>query len=357
MIFSILDRYIDKMIFNAIIMTLFILVSLSSIIKFVDQLRKVGQGAYTVLDAVIFTILSAMKDIEIFFPMAALLGTLLGLGQLATRGELIVMQASGFTRMQIASSVIKISIPLLLLTIAISEWLAPVGQQIALDYRAQQMHGGSLLSTTHGVWAKDNNDFIYIERIYNKKELSGINIYHLNNQHKLITIIYAATAHFKDSVWNLSKVDTINLLNEQQITRTQTLTSPWTTNLTPEILSIIALDPNSLSIRELRNYIQYLKQSGQIANHYQLNMWNKIFLPFVVTVMMLMALSFIFGPLCNVKMGIRIAIGIIFGFFFYVLDKIFGQCSLVYNISPILGALLPSIIFLLISIYMLLLRN
>ena len=95
--FGVLDRYIGKTIFKTIIMTLFMLVSLSGIIKFVDQLRKVGQGEYTALSAGMYTLLSVPKDIEIFFPMAALLGALLGLGQLATRSELVVMQASGFT--------------------------------------------------------------------------------------------------------------------------------------------------------------------------------------------------------------------------------------------------------------------
>lgn len=76
--FGVLDRYIGKTIFNTIIMTLFMLVSLSGIIKFVDQLRKVGGGEYTALSAGMYTLLSVPKDIEIFFPMAALLGALLG---------------------------------------------------------------------------------------------------------------------------------------------------------------------------------------------------------------------------------------------------------------------------------------
>uniref|UniRef100_UPI000553BBB2 LptF/LptG family permease n=1 Tax=Edwardsiella tarda TaxID=636 RepID=UPI000553BBB2 len=102
--FGVLDRYIGRTIFNTIMMTLFMLVSLSGIIKFVDQLRKVGQGDYSVAGAGLFTLLSIPKDIEIFFPMAALLGALLGLGMLAQRSELVVMQAAGFTRMQVASA-------------------------------------------------------------------------------------------------------------------------------------------------------------------------------------------------------------------------------------------------------------
>ena len=104
--FGVLDRYIGKTIFTTIMMTLFMLVSLSGIIKFVDQLKKAGQGSYDALGAGMYTLLSVPKDVQIFFPMAALLGALLGLGMLAQRSELVVMQASGFTRMQMALSFI-----------------------------------------------------------------------------------------------------------------------------------------------------------------------------------------------------------------------------------------------------------
>ena len=56
-------------------------------------------------------------------------------------------------------------------------------------------------------------------------------------------------------------------------------------------------------------------------------------------------------------MGMRVVTGISFGFLFYVLDKIFGPLSLVYNIPPVLGALLPSAAFMAISVYMLLKRR
>ncbi|MGT3241775.1 LPS export ABC transporter permease LptG [Yersinia enterocolitica] len=355
--FGVLDRYIGRTILNTILMTLFMLVSLSGIIKFVDQLRKVGQGDYSAVSAGMYTLLSIPKDIEIFFPMAALLGALLGLGTLATRSELVVMQASGFTRMQIAASVMKTAIPLVLLTMAIGEWVAPQGEQMARNFRAQQMYGGSLLSTQSGLWAKDGSDFIYIQRVSGDNELTGVNIYHFDKQDRLLSVRYAATATFEDNLWRLSQVDESDLSNPNKVTGSQTLTGEWKTNLTPEKLGVVAMNPDSLSISGLHDYSKYLRQSGQESSRYELNMWGKIFAPFSVAVMMLMALSFIFGPLRSVPMGVRVVTGIFFGFVFYVLDQIFGPLSLVYNIPPVIGALLPSILFLLISVYLLLKRR
>ncbi|AIN18428.1 MULTISPECIES: LPS export ABC transporter permease LptG [Yersinia] len=355
--FGVLDRYIGRTILNTILMTLFMLVSLSGIIKFVDQLRKVGQGDYSAVSAGMYTLLSIPKDIEIFFPMAALLGALLGLGTLATRSELVVMQASGFTRMQIAASVMKTAIPLVLLTMAIGEWVAPQGEQMARNFRAQQMYGGSLLSTQSGLWAKDGSDFIYIQRVSGDNELTGVNIYHFDKQDRLLSVRYAATATFEDNLWRLSQVDESDLSNPNKVTGSQTLTGEWRTNLTPEKLGVVAMNPDSLSISGLHDYSKYLRQSGQESSRYELNMWGKIFAPFSVAVMMLMALSFIFGPLRSVPMGVRVVTGIFFGFVFYVLDQIFGPLSLVYSIPPVIGALLPSILFLLISVYLLLKRR
>jgi len=357
--FGVLDRYIGKTIFNTIMVTLFMLVSLSGIIKFVDQLRKTGQGEYTAVGAGLYTLLSVPKDIEIFFPMAALLGALLGLGTLAQRSELMVMQASGFTRLQIAASVMKTAIPLVLLTMAIGEFVAPQGEQMARNYRAQQLVGGSLLSTQGGLWAKDGDNFIFIERIRDDNQLAGISIYSFNNDRRLQSVRYAASAKYNadKKLWELTQVDQSDLTDPLQVKGSQTLSGEWKTTLTPDKLGVVALDPEALSIRGLYNYTKYLKQSGQMSGRYQLNMWGKIFQPLSVAVMMLMALSFIFGPLRSVSMGFRVVVGISFGFLFYVLDQIFGPLSLVYNIPPILGALLPSAAFFAVSVFLLLKRR
>ncbi|MFR2814233.1 MAG: LPS export ABC transporter permease LptG [Escherichia coli] len=358
--FGVLDRYIGKTIFTTIMMTLFMLVSLSGIIKFVDQLKKAGQGNY---DAIrrrdVYPCLACRKMCKFSSRWRPCLGALLGLGMLAQRSELVVMQASGFTRMQVALSVMKTAIPLVLLTMAIGEWVAPQGEQMARNYRAQAMYGGSLLSTQQGLWAKDGNNFVYIERVKGDEELGGISIYAFNENRRLQSVRYAATAKFdpEHKVWRLSQVDESDLTNPKQITGSQTVSGTWKTNLTPDKLGVVALDPDALSISGLHNYVKYLKSSGQDAGRYQLNMWSKIFQPLSVAVMMLMALSFIFGPLRSVPMGVRVVTGISFGFVFYVLDQIFGPLTLVYGIPPIIGALLPSASFFLISLWLLMRKS
>lgn len=352
---SVLDKYIGRTIFTTIMTTLFMLVSLSGIIKFVDQLRKTGQGSYDAMAAMLYTLLSVPKDIDIFFPMAALLGALMGLGSLASHRELIVMQTAGYTRINIATSVMKTAIPLVLLTMSIGEWVAPQGEQIARDMRAHMMYGGSLLSNKSSLWAKDGNTFIYIGNVNNDNQLSNLYLYNFDFNQNLLSIIHADNATFdkKSNTWQLSLVSNTDLTNPKKITNTNMGSMEWNTTLTPDKLGIVVLNPEALSATGLYQYIKYLKQSGLDSSRYQFYFWSQLFSPLSVAVMMLMALSFVFGPLRSVPMGVRIITGISFGFLFYVLDKIFGPLSLVYNFPPILGALIPSLVFFIISIYLL----
>ena len=82
--FSIIDLYIARTLLSTIFVTLSTLIGLSALIKFVEQLRKVGEGDYDLIVAGLFVMLSLPRDIEQFFPMATLLGGLIGMGVLAS---------------------------------------------------------------------------------------------------------------------------------------------------------------------------------------------------------------------------------------------------------------------------------
>ncbi|MBI0028678.1 LPS export ABC transporter permease LptG [Gilliamella sp. B14448G11] len=345
--FSILDRYIGKTIISTIGISLFLLISLSGIIRFIDQLRRIKVD-YDAFAVGIYSLLMAPKDLEVFFPMAALLGALIGLGLLASRSELIVMETAGFSRFKIALAVMKTALPLVLITMAIGEWVAPVSEQTARNMRSEKLYGSSLMAQQGSLWAKDGNDYIYIGHINSDSSISNIDIYSVDNN-KLLSITHADNGIFKDNVWTLSQIEKSDLTQIDKIQTSNILSMEWKTNITPDKLSVVAFDPDSLSASGLYKYSQYLKSSGQDTRNYDLLFWKKLIKPLSVAVMMLLALSFIFGPLRSVSMGVRVIIGISFGFIFYIADNLFAQASIVIGIYPIIGSMLTSIVFLLIS--------
>ena len=341
-----LDRYIGKSILGSIFATLLTLVGLSAIIKFVEQFRSVGKGTYDIWQAVAFTGLTIPKDIETFFPMAVLLGALMALGNLASRSELVVMQAAGFSRFKIGMAVMKTALPLVLLTMVIGEWGIPQTEQFARDMRARALSGGSMLSMKNGVWAKDGNNFVFVRRVTDDAKLNDIYIYTFDQHRNLTELKHANQASYSEdeSKWTLRQVNH-SMISKDEIKTSNRLSEKWETNLTPDKLGAVSLRPTSLSISGLYNYISFLRETGQDVSRFELTFWRKIFQPVSVGVMMLLALSFIFGSLRSVTAGARIVTGICFGFLFYVVNEIFGQMSVVYNMPAVFGALMPSLLF------------
>lgn len=347
-----LERYIGKSILGAILATLLMLVGLSAIIKFVEQFRAVGEGSYDVWQAILYTVLTVPKDIETLFPMAVLLGALFSLGNLASRSELVVMQASGFSKLKIGIAVMKTTLPLVLITMLIGEWGIPQTEQFARDMRSKALTGGSLISMKHGVWTKNGNEFVFIERITDDLELHNIYIYAFNDKRQLQQVSHANKATFENNQWILTRISQ-SLITANQIINTHRLKDVWNTSLTPDKLGIVSIRPTSLSISGLSTYISFLKQTGQDAKKFELTYWRKLVQPISIATMMLLALSFIFGPLRSVTVGARILTGIFFGFLFYVINEIFGPLSLVYHVPPIIGALIPSLLFVIITWWLL----
>lgn len=351
--FKILDWYIGRTIIATTMLVLATFVGLSGIIKYVEQLRKVGDGTYDLLQALLFVVLSIPRDIEMFFPMAALLGALIGLGALAASSELVVMQAAGFSKIDIGLSVLKTAVPLMIMVTLLGEWGAPQAQKAARDLRAFATSGGQILSVRTGVWARDVNDFIFIAKIDDNR-LHGLNMWRFDDNKHLTNVVFAKQADYLgDNLWMMKGVEVTDMKDDVVITKQSLPEYRWQTSLAPDKLAVVTVKPEELALSGLYDYVHYLKESEQDATRYELAFWRKITQPFSIAVMMLMALSFIFGPLRSVTMGARILSGVIAGFTFYISSEFFGPLSLVYGIPPVFGAVAPSLVFLSIAIVLL----
>ena len=115
----------------------------------------------------------------------------------------------------------------------------------------------------------------------------------------------------------------------------------------------MSVKPEALSFTGLWSYLGYLQQNEQDTSTYELALWRKIMQPVSIAVMLLVALSFIFGPLRTVTMGARIIMGVITGITFHLTNEIFGPVVMVYQIPAVVGAVLPSLLFIGFATYLL----
>lgn len=349
--FKIVDWYLARTLLGTTFLSLSVLVGLSSLISFIEQLKKVGTGNYDLTVAAVYVFLSMPREIEQFFPMATLIGGLTGMGMLASSSELTVMQASGLSRWNIIMSAMKSALVMVLFVMALGEWVAPTTEAKAKEIRAQAISGGSLFATDRLTWAKDGDKFVSIGEVIDKDTLRDITVYEFDEQRRLTQITVAKEAHFDSDAWRLERVRFTKI--NGRVTTTSEYESQWISTLTPDKLGVVTVKPEALSITGLNDYIQYLNNNGQDSSRYTLAFWRKLLQPISVGVMLLMALSFVFGPLRSVTMGARIIMGVLTGFGFFISNEVFGPLSLVYQVPPFIGALLPSVVFAFVAMQLL----
>ena len=346
-----LDRYIGASVFWSIIAVLLVVLGLALLFAFIDELRSI-EGSYGLLDAFRYVLMTTPQRLYELLPMAALIGCLVGLGTLASNSELTIIRAAGVSVGRIVWAVMK---PLLLLMVAgvlISEYVAPVTESMAQSSRAIAQGGGEAQSAKRGLWHREGDMYIHINAVQSDGLLRGVTRYRFDPDRRLEYSSFAKRASFDGVSWELMDVTT-TLFKADSTEVVKRPSEQWDIQLSPQLLSTAVLDPEALSISGLWQYSHYLAEQGLNSAPYWLAFWTKVLKPVVTMALVLMAISFIFGPLRSVTLGLRIFTGVLVGFSFQIVQDLLGPSSLVFGFSPLLAVLIPTAVCALAGFWML----
>lgn len=346
-----LDSYIRNSILLAIAAVLAVIVGLALLFAFIDELGDV-EGTYTLANALWYVLLTMPRRLYEMLPMAALIGCLIGLGALASSSELTVMRAAGVSLRRIVWAVMKPMLLVMLGGILIGEYIAPASEQMAQASRSMAQGSGAAQSSKYGVWHRQGREYVHINAVQPDGVLFGVTRYQFDDVRQLMSASFARKGQFADNAWQLEDVVTTRF-NGDSTEVSQAPTERWQVELTPELLGTVVVDPESLPLTGLWRYTHYLSEQGLASGRYWLAFWTKLLQPVVTAALVLMAISFIFGPLRSVTLGQRIFTGVLVGFVFKIAQDLLGPSSLVFGFTPLFAVLLPALICAGIGMYLL----
>jgi lipopolysaccharide export system permease protein len=346
-----LDRYIGAQVFVAILGVLGIIVGLALLFAFIDELSDV-EDSYGLFDALWYVLLTAPRRLYEMLPMAALIGCLIGLGSLASNSELTIMRAAGVSIGRIVWAVMKPMLVLMLAGVLIGEYLAPYTENQAQASRAMAQGGGDAQSAKRGLWHRQGQEYVHINAVQPNGVLFGVTRYQFDENRRMQSASFARRAQYQGDHWLLEDVATTHFRERSSEVIKQD-SERWNIELTPQLLGTVVLAPEALSITGLWGYIHYLAEQGLNNSQYWLSFWTKVLQPLVTAALVLMAISFIFGPLRSVTLGQRVFTGVLVGFVFRIAQDLLGPSSLVFGFSPLFAVLLPAVICALAGFWML----
>jgi lipopolysaccharide export system permease protein len=347
----IINRYLMRTIHLGSFTVLLALVGMGLFFVFVSELGDLGEGAYDLAQIGKFVALSLPGKVVEFMPIAVLLGSILSLGSLASNNEIVAMQASGVSLAKLVTSVLQAAVILALLSFLLAEWVVPASEASARSVRNLRDQSSALL-VKEGLWIKDESRVLHIDQLLPNGIARNIEIFNLDPQGKVVFVTRVGRAIPVEQGWELQQVErTIFGDNRLQTVSYDRLI--YKGSLSPQLLEVLMVKPEQMSISDLYIYLNFLDENKLNAKAEQLIFWQKVFSPLAVIVMCLLAFPFVLGVQRQGNTGQRLLVGILLGLAFVVVERLVTQLAVHSGVNVILVALLPSLIFLAIAIYLL----
>ncbi len=340
---NLLDKHVRNAVLLSIVIVLGVIVSLDLIFSLIDELGESGID-YTTINALVFVALTTPTSIYELLPFAALGGTIFGLGVLASNNELVVMQSAGVHKWRIVAAVLKPALGVMVLSLVLGEYIAPPLEQLANSNKAIQMSGGTAINAETGTWRKVGNDFIHINAIAPGGELLyGVSRYTIDENRQLVSASFAESAEYIEEGtphWRMYNVQQ-SLFANNRINTGGYLEEEWQADLSPELLSVLLVEPDRQSISGLFRFARFFQAEGLDSSIYFLAFWKKLLQPLATLALVVLAISFVFGPLREATMGYRIFIALCIGLAFTTVQRMMEPVSLIYGLSPLMAVLTP----------------
>lgn len=346
--FSIIDRYLFKQLIGAMFLVLLVIGGLDFVFAFLAEIEDIS-AHYGLTQISLYMLGILPRRIYELLPFCCLIGCLMGLGNLAGSNELTAIRSAGVSMIRLVRLVIQPGLVLILSGFILGEYIAPTMEKNAQSQRAIAQGKMTSAASQLGFWQREAGQFVHVLAVQPNGELNQITRYQLDQERRVTSISVAQSARYEDNQWMLYDLST-TLFEPSRVTQQQLDSAVWNTNLTPDTVSLVIMDPDRLSISALYQYTRYLKHQGVNTAEYDLAFWTKTLQPVSIIALIVLGISFVFGPLREVNIGLRILSGVLVGLVFMIAQNLLGPASGVFGFPPVIAVLIPPLIALMIGL-------
>jgi len=339
---NLLDRYVIRAVLGGVLVVLAVLLTLFALFLFAGQQDDIGQGTYSALDALSFVMLNMPQQVYELMPIGVLIGSLLGLGQLARGSELTVMRAAGISVWRIAGSVAMAGVLLTIISVMCGEFLAPPLQALAMKEKALAKFSNISFANRGGAWVRDGNLLINVMEQSGSAEFGGMRIFELSPDHTLLSVAGASTATVQaDGSWKLSSYGRTRFGGEV-IEADKDASRVLETKVGGDFLELTVTEPSRLATTVLWGLMRHLRENGLDTSAQEFAFWSRIARTASIVFAALLAVPFLFGSLRASGSGARTLVGVLIGVTFFFVQKLTESGAQIFDASPLVLAWFPT---------------
>ena len=330
-------------------LVLVVLLALAGLFEFIAELDDM-QGDYQTPRVILYTALRLPQLAFEMLPVAALLGSLLGLGALAANSEIIVMRSAGLSIKKLSAMVAVTGFVLFVFTGLLGEFIGPPLDYYARNMRMEARYQQDDDRLGNATWVRDGPFVLHLERVSSEFEFGSIYMFRFNDNNRLAAIARAENSGIdKDDRWVLENYRETRFEDDGvQVVESSLAVESF--GIDAEVLGISLVKPQSLSGRGLFSYIAYLKRNSLDSRRYATELWYRVARSSTVIIMPVLALAFVFGSLRTGGAGGRLMIGVVIGLAYYLASEMLANSGQVFNFDPAVIAWAPSLVLAIVTV-------
>lgn len=340
---KLLTVYLMRTILAGTALVMVVLLALAALFEFIGQLDNT-QGDFGTSEALMYSLLRLPQLSFQMFPIATLIGSLLGLGGLATNSELVVMRTAGLSMFRLASMVAVSGAVIATATALIGEFIGPPLDYYARTMRTELRFGEDNANFGNDAWVKDGPVILHLERVNSQFDFGNIYLFRFDDNGGLASIGRAENSGIDASDnWILENLSETRFAGDG-VEIVESMRTVETFDVDSNLLGFTLVKPISLSARGLLSYIDYLQKNELSAIRYETELWSRISQTVTVILMPVLALAFVFGSLRSAGAGSRLMIGVLVGLAYFLASEMLANSGEVYDLNPALLIWIPSLI-------------
>jgi lipopolysaccharide export system permease protein len=340
---STLGRYIILTVLGYTALVMLLLLALGALFLFIGQQDDIGTGGYTVLEALRFVALNLPKYAFDLLPVGALIGGLLGLGNLARGSELVVIRASGVSTLRFCAWLGAAGLLLAALMFVLGEFIAPPLEKYALQLKIFSKHSQFSFAGDRGTWARDGDTIISVEQQSASTRYGGVQLFQFDPQRRLLSIGRAESASLDSTNrWQLENYAVTRFV-EGRTEVERTAVKEVRSSLSADFLGLAVVEPESMALQDIVAYVRHLRANDLDTRGFETAFWSRISRMTAMLLVVMLALPFSLGPMRSSGQGARAVIGILIGAGYVLVSRTFESSGQIFDLAPWLVGWVPTI--------------
>ena len=349
----ILGQYLVRTVLGYAALAMVVLLALGALFLFIGQQDDIGTGSYTASQAMLFVALNLPSYMSELLPVGALIGALLGLGNLSRGSEMVVMRAAGITTLQFCRWLALAGLVLAVLMVVLAEFVAPPLEKYGRQLKVFSKYAEFSLAGDRGTWVRDGDKIISVEQQSADARYGGVQVFRFDAGRRLLTVGRADSASVDEQKrWSLENYLETRFADGGTVAQKVRLQQIATT-LSPDFLGLAVVEPETMGLRDLVAYIGHLQANDLDSRRFEVALWSRTARIAAVMLVVMLALPFALGPMRASGQGARTVVGIMIGAGFVLLSQTLESSGQLFDLEPWLVGWIPTAVLATLTVAML----